>query len=56
MPQVMILPNGYIVFFYSNEQYPREPVHVHIGNYDHVRIRKGDQTLIVRYKLPDNLG
>ena len=32
MPQVMILPNGYIVFFYSNEQYPREPVHVHIGN------------------------
>ncbi len=26
------------------------------GIYDHIRIRKGDQTLIVRYKLPDNLG
>ncbi len=26
------------------------------GIYDHIRIRKGDQTMIVRYKLPDNLG
>lgn len=25
------------------------------GIYDHIRIRKGDQSMVIRYKLPDNL-